>query len=573
MDFNGNNNSSISQQAVLDYIKGSLIQPANVSIGVPPNDFSFPSAVGSINQILKLNGSQQLIWANDEDGTPLYNYVVNPNLPPGNGNYTTIQSAITAMESDPSPQSPIFITNGTYTENLTISGSCHLIGSDINQTIIDTTITLLATASLIFIEKCSLLSSSGSIFVGSVGPSSGITITILNFVAIGTIFDTMYNFSNHNQTLVIGMDSIYFTTFSTYNKFCNIGNCPQFISFMESIAHTSLFTLPSSITVGGALWYMHNSQLPTEIIMSSTGTGTLNFDSSEIGLLDIHDFIILYANDCEFTSRPGLILGNLPGSTRLTNCIFSGTAGSPTDYNIKLSTFSNPGPIAISNVTMMINIDNFDPALIPFVTLTVQNYTFGSLKGITDINDMTNGSLLVKDLAGVITNVNYNVANATMKTNAGGNLYSLIPQFVYASNITAVNTVFAAPGVYYPVLIGVQVGFNSTNISYNAGNLVFTSTAPDDHFRSQKFTARFSGSCLALFAGLTDYHDFAWFLNGSIINNSITRVYIDNVRPTSVICMADVIFGGPQTLDLRVLSNNVANIMQATFYSISITNS
>ena len=58
----------------------------------------------------------------------------------GNGDYTTINSAISAVPDNSSSQTVIFIRNGVYFEKVEIPGSktnLTIIGEDIDETVID----------------------------------------------------------------------------------------------------------------------------------------------------------------------------------------------------------------------------------------------------------------------------------------------------------------------------------------------------------------------------------------------------------------------------------------------------
>jgi hypothetical protein len=72
---------------------------------------------GTTGQLMTSQGSSASAWKNSGFITP---YVVNPTA--GIGNYTTIQSAITAASAG----NDVYITPGTYTENLTLKAGVNL---------------------------------------------------------------------------------------------------------------------------------------------------------------------------------------------------------------------------------------------------------------------------------------------------------------------------------------------------------------------------------------------------------------------------------------------------------------
>jgi hypothetical protein len=269
---------------------------------------------------------------------------------PGQGNYTTISSAITAAAAVGGPQT-IIIQDGSYTENLNIpagitltsaSGNCpQTAGTGMTGVTITSYTVIAGTSGEVRIVGCYLLTGNNGLFqFTATGASTNLTIEncflnssnvgLVTMVASPTINVINCQFNVTNGFIVasgVGADAVI-----------NFDSC-QLISGSNS-ATMFLLTANTSINVNNC----------TGRCANTAGTGTVNINSATANF---------FASNFTVSAAGVFIAYTAAGSATLIDCVVNAAA---TNYvtgtgNLSFSNLSLPGTYTPVGTVTLTNLD------------------------------------------------------------------------------------------------------------------------------------------------------------------------------------------------------------------------
>lgn len=418
-------NNTITGLATAD--NGLLITSA---LGVPSI-----LADGTTGQVLTATTGSPPSWANSAYISP---YVVNPTA--GLGTYTTIQSAINAASSG----SDVYITPGTYTEDLTLKVGVNLTTAKTNEqnplvTIIgNATFTGTGTACIGNIE----LQSNGSNPFLTVSGSNASVITLIGCNLItGNTPGISYTSSSASSAITITRCKGDLTSAtSSFYTMTSPGTITIRYCFFTNSGAT-----PNSSTASAGVTQLYYNQFLSRI--STTGTATININ---------YCFV-----DCSaINAVPFTIFGSGTSNMRFTDCL-SGTASAISintgcTLNCYKSLVNSSNANAITGSGTLNYTDLSFSGSSSTINVTTQNpIALSSYQGGTGINNsgstITVGGNVTFSGAYTFTGTLTNTTSVTFPTSGTLATTSQLGGFTWAAvttatSLVAANGYFAANG-------------------------------------------------------------------------------------------------------------------------------